>query len=286
MWTGQRSLMCVLLIASVVAEAGEVRAGDAVAARDAYDRGSLAYDDGDFGRAALAFAEADALAPNGTALEFAIRSALRADDARLAMILVRRAQSRTSPETLVATAQAARQRLVGKTGAISVRCRTTPPCSAMIDGKRASLEQPEVVLTGEHTVRFDLSDGRETVTVRVEGDATVYVAPNERTFVPVVASREDQPRSAGPPGVSPFWFWLGAGTAGLLAAGAVASFVDADATHDAFVARPTDALSATGEAAQLRTNLLWAGAGVTTLATAVVGLFIVRWHPSPARASR
>src|SRR4051794_10708566 len=92
------------------------------AARQAYDRGAAAYDAGEYARATSELSRADELFPSDIALELALKAAVKGDDARTAIVLANRADHRSQAGTLGAAAQAARTKMAGRTGTVSVTC--------------------------------------------------------------------------------------------------------------------------------------------------------------------
>ena len=78
-------------------------------------------------------------------------------------------------------------------------------------------------------------------------------------------------------GLSPAWFFAGAGLTLVLGGLTVASGVDTLAKKDDFDLDKTEDRAADGRAAMLRTNLLLGGAGLAALGTAALGLFAVEW---------
>lgn len=225
-----------------------VRADDGSSlARETYRRGKIAYDSGEYARAARAFAEADTLSPNEAVLEIGIAAAVRADDAALGMELVVRAERRG----MTATASAARARFESRVGQTVI---VEDPVVS-IDPARA----PEVHVRPPVDLNIDRGAG-----------AAPPIAPAPIRLVPSY----DPPSSA--------WFWGGLATTAVLGAATVASGVDAIGIHDRFESdRSNNDLADRGGDAQLRTNALLVASALTALGTATIAYFVFR--PSPER---
>jgi hypothetical protein len=264
--------------------AAPARADDAEAARKAYDRGASAYDSGDFAVAAAELGRADELLANDVALELALKAAVKADDALAAIALVARAERRTRTGTLGAAAAAAREKMAGRTGAVTVLCRGWTSCTATLDGKDIPVGQRQLALTGAHRVVVQGAGGpRETLSVRVEPEGAVDVSPSPPAAAPpaLAPSLAREPSPARPSGISPAWFWVGVGLTAVVSGAAVASAADTRSKHDEFQTNPSTALQRDGLDAQLRTNLLVGGAGASAIVTTILGLVFVRWSAGP-----
>lgn len=285
----RRSSAIVLVGAFVLvtAFAAPARADDVQAARQAYDRGAAAYDAADYALAVSELARADELYANDVALELALKAAVKAEDARMAMLLAARADLRTHAGALGEAAAAAREKMAGRTGTISVTCPGRASCAATIDAASVPAGRPYVVLTGVHRVTVQASGGpREAFDARVEPGANVAVRSSPPPAVPLVGpvssrGREAPAAESSSSGISPVWFWVGLGVTAALGGAAVASAADTQSKHDEFLKNPTGDLQRQGLDAQLRTNLLAGGAGFGGLVTAVVGIVFVRWTSTP-----
>src|SRR5688572_108186 len=110
-------LVAAAFAASLIA--GPVTAEDALdAAKRAYDRGAAAYDSGDYAVAAAELTRADEIVASDVTLELALRAAVKADDPRLSMRLVDRAEGRTKSASLTAAADAAKAKMAPRTGRV------------------------------------------------------------------------------------------------------------------------------------------------------------------------
>jgi hypothetical protein len=292
MWfLGRRSYAiagaCVLALSTVTT----ARADDVQAARQAYDRGAAAYDAADYPLAVSELARADELFANDVALELALKAAVKADDARMAMQLAVRADRRTRNGTLAAAAVAAREKMAGRTGTITITCPGRASCAATIDAGAVPAGGPYVVLVGVHRITVQATGGpREAFDARVEPGSNVDVKASPARAVPLagpVAPPVHAADSSGS-GISPVWFWVGLGVTAVLGGAAVGSAVDTRSKHDDFKLTPTNELQQQGLDAQLRTNLLAGSAGFAALATGLLGVVFVRWTspPSTSQAGR
>jgi hypothetical protein len=266
-------------------------------ARDAFDQGAAAHARGDFGKASGYFARADELVPSDEALEAAIDSATRADDAVLAMRLVDRSARSTSTQQGLADARkAAEERFRRRTGRVLIECE----CSPTLDGRPIAAGVPTWALAGSHDVLAMRGDVRAAAKVVVEPDR---IAEVKLAFEPVTSpasparaidARTD-PADRAPPvhtprsGLSPTWFWIGAGATALLGGAAALSGVDTLSRRDDFEragcpaqgSAGCDRISSDGRSAQLRTNLLIGGAAAAALGSVVLATVLVDWRARP-----
>jgi hypothetical protein len=273
-------------------------------ARAAYDRGMRAHALRDHVTAARAFAEADALAPAPASLEAALESSMRADDALLGAELVDRAEGRAGDPGVARSLAAARKRFGGRTGKVSVDCRGESRCVASIDGTPADARKVIYVIAGPHAVVLQRGEERVERLVEVKADATVVVGGESSASLPSTSPNTTVPTSpagpsagpAGPAGpdkpssgVSPVWFFVGLGVTGVVGAATLVSGLDAVSKHDSFgrdgcgtdatgpKPQDCDQRGRDGESAQRRTNVLLGATAVLAVATAAVGIFVVRW---------
>lgn len=293
-----RLLVCVALVAAPAAAhaAGENPVGTRGApeidrARAAYDRGVRANAAGDHAGAARAFAEADALAPQPASLEAALESAMKADDALLGAELVDRADGRAPDKGLAKTLEAARKRFAGRTGKITVECKGEARCLASVDGAAADARKPIYVAAGPHAVLVQRGDERIERLVDVKADGMVSVVAGGTSASTSTVANVEAPAGERPSarGISPVWFWVGAGATALLGGLTLGSGLDAVSKHDTFVdqgcaagasgPRPADCdeRGRSGESAQLRTNILLGATAVLAVTTVAIAVFAVRW---------
>lgn len=271
--TARARFGCALVTAALLA-CGAARAEDAVSARahEAYDRGAEAFKRGDFGVAARAFAEADALVPSAVALHAALDAAVRADDPVLGTQLLDRASRAPADEALDATIRVARARFARRTGRVRVACGA---CKAAIDGVPIDVGVAVVVRTGPHTATIDAGVPEQRA-IDVPADDTVVLSPRAASIAPPPA------RSGG---LSPAWVFVGAGATAIAGGLGIASAVDTSNRHADFVRSGCDrvgsgacsAASSDGASAQSRTNVLLGVTAALGVATAAIALFAVRW---------
>ena len=280
----------VVAVALAVAIAGvQARPGSAIAAepdtvtvaRDAYDRGARAYNAGHYAIAAREFSVADELSPNPTALRFALQAAMVLDDPILGMKLVERAERRAAVRELERAPREARAKFARRVGRIALACGESP-CRARIDGEPAS--GSAWVTPGAHAVEWSLGV-RQSVQVAAGETVEVSAPPIAGASpVPPLTRKAEPQADRSPPqnvGVSPTWFWVGVAVTTIAGGATVVSGVDTLRRHDAFVADPTSARQHEGQSAERRTNVFVVTTLVAALATAAVGLLLVKWPSTP-----
>jgi len=288
----------VILLVPALAWAAEP---DLARARDAYDRGVRAHAAGDEGAAAKAFAEADALAPTTASLEAALEAAMRADDVALGAELLERSQARPDRDTaLTKTIENARTRFANRAGTVRLDCHGSVKCLLAIDGRAADTSKTVYVAAGPHTIVVQQGPVRFEKLVEVVANQTTAVSAGDPVVLspaPVMPTVEPAITRPPPPkGISPVYFWIGAGLTVIAGGFATWSGLSAVSDHDDFVRRgcapgasgpkPGDceSLSDSGASATLRTNLLVGATALLAINTAVLGAIFVRWSPAPAGA--
>lgn len=266
----------VLVLAPRMARAADVEEEAAAA----YDRGASAYDRKDFVTAATELARADELAPNDVTLELALSAAARTTDAVAAMTLVERAERRPTPSARLKTAiDAVKKRFASSVGTITVVCSGEPPCDAVIDEKNVPPNASVLVTAGKHRVEIARGNRREQIReVNVGGGKSIeliaagYTPENVRMDAPLF---EREPAR----GISPVWFWVGAGVTVAVGGATVLSAFDTASTHDDFEADRSNAdLANEGRSAERRTAVFGVVTGVLALSTAVLGIAFVDWN--------
>lgn len=272
------STALALVAMTGVASAQEERSD----ARTAYDDAAKAYEARDFKRAAEGFAKADALAPNALALKLALAAAVQADDPVLAEELAVRAESRDASADVQEMARNAHRLAKGRVGKIEIACAApSAPCVAQIGARELRHGQTAIAARGPVTVTFTSAGGKTTTeTVIVAADTTTRA--NEPAFAPAKIERLEHPadRPRARSGLDPAFVWIGAGLTVALAGVTVVSGLDANARHDDFVAARTTSSRDTGQAAELRTNVLLGSTIVVAAVTGVIGLWFTRWGGS------
>lgn len=273
-------------------------------AREVYEQGLKLHARGDYLGATQAFARADEASPNALVLRAALDESLRADDPALALTLADRASRDAS---LGERAAAVRARFSGRAGRLVVRCAVS--CIVTRDGAAAAAERPEWVVAGRHTVIAQMGEEAETRVVDVPATETVEIgfkpkppavvtpasppAPPSPIAPPPVTEMHPAPAPAADHGsrsLSPVFVYVGAGLTAVLGGATALSGLDTQSLRRDFESRGCPAangpgctdLSTRGADARTRTNVLALGTGVIGGATAVLGLFFVRWESGGA----
>jgi len=262
------AMIALVATASLVSQASGAPSATELA-KEAYDRGTAAYEAKDYRLAAREFAHADELAPNPVALQAALDAAVLADDPLLGMELVDRAGRDSGTTALVAAADAARVRFAERVGNVSVRC-VPARCTATIDGTPILATATRRVLVGSHEVAVSFDD-RASIrrSVMVHGKSTSEVVA-------------DRTPSAG---LAPSWFFVGVAGTALFSGLTIASAIDTSRIHDRFgnancgvvSTAECSELSTKGASAQNRTNVLLGVSAALGIGTALTGIFFTRW---------
>ena len=238
-------------------------------AKEAYDRGTAAYEAKDFRLAAREFAHADELAPNAVALQAALDAAVQADDPLLGMDLADRATRDGGTTALHAAADAARLRFADRVGSIVVRCVSTS-CAPTVDGAPILATTPHRVLAGGHDIAIAFD---ERASIRRS------VVVHGKSVIEVVADR------TASSGLAPTWFFVGIAGTAVLSGLTIASAIDTSRLHDRFGSSNCGAVSTAGcsdlgsrgASAQNRTNVLLGVSAAFGVGTVLTGLFFTRW---------
>ena len=277
-----RVFVGVLMILAVMTQQAHADSDKKAEARSAYERGAAAFDRHEYAAAATDLARADELVPNPVSLSTAIRAAVLADDAVLAMQLAERAESRESDPTLSRAVDSAHQKYASRTGRVRLSCPGA--CRAMLDDQELSPRASQWVLAGEHELVLNLEGRIERRSLKVAPGAQVEVSPTPGAAAPRHENGGPAPGadSESSNGLSPMWFWIGAATTAVVGSLTVASALDFKKKHEDFQDHPTDAGASDGKTAQTRTNVLLGVTGVAAITTAALGLFAVRWSNSSA----
>jgi len=277
---------------------------DAAAAARAFSDGQAAQLDGDFDRAAQSFELAFSIAPSKEALRSAIRARQHvkqlARAASLAELLL--AQYAADPAS-ARLAQDVIAEAKPKLGRMTIVC--TASCTVAVGGRAISLKAADshvvYVTPGSQALELTFEGGqavtRELVVgagddVKVAVERPAVEAPPVAPAKPPEAAPEPPHPVASPPpelpraprGLSPVVAISGAVVTVGLAATGVWSGLDTNHAHDAYAANPTSKGWSDGRSKQLRTNLLFGGAAVTGIATALVAVFWTRWHGDESSA--
>jgi len=279
---GVRMRVFVAVLAIVACASQQALADDdkTAEARSAYERGAAAFDRHEYASAVVDLARADELVPNPVALSTAIRAAVLADNALLAMQLAERAESREKDEKLSQAIGQAHQKYASRTGRVRLSCPGA--CRGMLDDLTLTPGANQWVMAGEHELVLRANGKIERRSVQVAPGSQIEVSPtlpapnpNEQNTAPAANAELDSSK-----GLSPVWFWIGAAATAVAGGLTIASAVDFKNKHDAFEEHRTDAGASDGKAAQTRTNVLLGVTGVAAITTAALGLFAIRWSNS------
>jgi hypothetical protein len=280
------AFVVVLALATSLQALADDDNGKRDTARAAYDRGTHLLDQGDDDGALAAFLEADSIIPSVAGLDAAAIAAEHAHPGPALEQLCRRIEERPIDDATLTRARARCESGGFSFGSVVIEC--TSPCDPRVDGAAISPGIAMAVTAGTHSVTI----GSETGMFDVRAHARVT-----RDFRAPPSASPPAPKASDAPSdkpLSPAWFAAFAATTAVLGGGAIASGVDTANQHAHFVddhcalapsRRVTSdatclSIARTGSNASTRTNALvgvTAGLGV---ATALVGLFAVRWSPA------
>lgn len=270
-----------MLAATLLLMARPVRAeaGANDEAREAYAQGAAAYEAGDFARAVMLLADADARVPNPVVLHLALASALQTDDPVIAMRLVLRAEARAVDGSLADMAREGRARFAGRVGVVQVVCHPAP-CRARVDEQTLQHGERAPVLPGLVTATFDRPEPARRARVEVRAGAVIALNEPPRLAAPPPPEHRAQPSDRG---LHPAFFWSGVAVTAVLGGFTVASALDTAALHDDFMTTGPRTIDGRerGERAETRTNVLLGVTALSAVATGVVGLLLTRWSAAP-----
>lgn len=288
--------VAVTAMTALVLLASAVKAADPEprnAAHAAYERAIKAHERGDFASAAREFARADRLIPNDSVLKDAIGEALRADDAPFGAMLVARSARSPDNAALQAVAAKANEAFRGRAGRIEIECAS---CKAELDGSSPDPDADRWLTVGPHVVVLteeahpDYRDEHRIDVSPLETTRVRFVPPPARAIARPALQPAPAPPAAphvAPGGISPAWFWLGAGLTVALAGATTLSGLDVSSRRRDFsdqgcarVGSDTcDAVASDGRGAVTRTNVLLGATALLGAAT-VATVFLVRWKPT------
>ena len=258
-------------------------------ARSAYARGASALVRGDFAAAANEFLRADEALPSSVAKKSALDAAVRTDDAALAARVLNRTAPLHDDVAFAGPRRDLEERLGPKLARLRFECRATT-CAVTLDGTRIA-EKDAIWLTVGHHVASTTVDGvaseraidcvagkLETLTLGAPLAAAPAPAPPPPAALP--------PRAPESKGISPAWFWASAGVTVVVGGIATWSTIDLLSKHSDFEdgscasvgSAGCKSIAHDGRSADTRTVILLGATGVLATATAVTGLFFVRWH--------
>ncbi len=200
-----------------------------------------------------------------------------------------------TPKKLVSKAEAERDRAERNIARVEIEA-AGKSVMASVDGTPMTGNPPTAQLNpGSHDVRV-VVDGKEAVR------RTVELGPGERLTVTVSHSRElvvsptpakpSRPDKGTPSrGISPVWFYVGAGATAVLGGVTVWSALDTQKAFDDYESElPTlsqtevDQRVSNGHGKERRTNVLIAASAVAAVATTAVGVLLVDWKSGKTSA--
>ena len=292
------ALLAALLGSSVLAVGARDACADVAAAARAFSDGQAAQLEGDYDRAAQSFELAFSITPSKEALRSAVRARQHvkqlARAATLAELLL--AQYAADPAS-ARLAQDVIAEAKPKLGRMAITCSAS--CTVAVGGRAISVKAAELhvvyVTPGTQALELTFEGGQAVTRELVVGAGDDVKVPIERPAVeapptapagpPETAPEPPHPVTSPTPevarephGLSPLVAISGAVVTVGLAATGVWSGLDTNHAHDAYVADPTPRGWSDGRSKQLRTNVLFAGAAATGIATALVAVFWTRWH--------
>jgi hypothetical protein len=277
--------------------------GDRDCGREAFAAGTARFDQKDYAGARAFFLAAQAASAHPV-----IAFNLGLCSARLGQVT--RARSELSPLVNDAALdgdlreRAAREFAAAEAALAHVYIDAAAARSNRVDLDGQQVEAPEGALAvdpGAHHLR--VSNG-ETLLF----DQDLQLAPGEqlrlrvtnqaRAIDVVVVPRFEKPAPAAPhspssrSGLSPAWFYASASVTVLLSAATVWSGLDVNDAYDDYrsdlphlTRAQADARVEDGHSRELRTNLLLGASVLSAAGTAVLGLVLVDWKPTPERGA-
>jgi len=298
----------LLVPAPARADAPSCARGEVECGREAFVRGTASFDRGEYAEASQWFGAAAGADPHPTVLyNWAVSEArlgkVLAARARLDLLL---ADARTDAALRV---RAERERESVEARVAHVRFELFDPATSRVelDGQVVDVARGELPLDpGAHRVRvssagawvfdrtLELAPG-ERLSVRLGHRASaidIVVVPTTSTAPPVPAPPREarEPRQAG---VSPTWFYVGAGATAALAGLGVWSALDVQRAHDDYEADLPELTQAeaderveSGHRRELRTNLLFAATALSAVGTATLGVLFVDWSGRGSGSAR
>jgi hypothetical protein len=310
--TGARPLLLAAALAATAASGMTHAAGPASTdeAKASYDRGTTAYRRGDYALAASEYARADELMPNDVALQAALESAVLSDDVPLGMQLLDRSRRAPVAGTLAKAVDSARHKFAGRAGRLRLLCGPSP-CTATLDSQPFAIRSAPWVVAGQHRITFTVDGQTEERNIEVRPDELVEARPAGAPAAPSAAPATSasappvvvwpvapQGSSQAPPprkGPSTWWFWGTVIATGVMGTIAVTTAQSAKSTHDDFESKSCKTtasqecqdLADKGKGNQSGANLTGVLAGLGIVASAVLGIWVVRWDSKtqPAKAA-
>jgi hypothetical protein len=273
-----------------------------VCGRQAFERAVVEYRDGDYVaaivdfRAALAFRWHPSIALNLGLAEIGAGQYLAAIRDFDAVVSAGSTDAKIRDQ-----ATKERDRATAELASIEIDAGDGAKPPTRVDGASVDAATPVMVDPGAHHVEIEMAGGgvlRRDVTLAAREHLRLSI-DRTREIVVVPNREQEKPTPATPPpapaphrgGISPVWFFVGAGAT--LAVGAVATWsaLDTKSAFDGFQSElpRLDQAEANrrvddGHALETRTNVLWAVTGAFAVGTAALGVFVVDWTPSKETA--
>lgn len=257
-------------------------------ARSAYARGATALEHGDFETAANEFLRADEALPSSVAKKSALDAAVRTDDVPLAARVLNRTASLHDDVAFAGPRRDLEERLGPKLARLRFECRASS-CTVTVEGTRIADREMIWLTAGRHvaSTTIDGLTGERTVdAVAGKLDTLTLGAPAAPAVVALPPPAPPAPKPAESKGISPAWFWASAGLTVVVGGVATWSTIRLFSKHSDFVdgscatvgSTSCKSISHDGKSAETRTVILLGATGALAAATAVTGLFFVRWH--------
>ncbi|QQR89546.1 MAG: hypothetical protein IPJ88_15315 [Myxococcales bacterium] len=287
------AVVCMFLSSvQVFAQNDPQSAEKRAAAAAAYDRGSKAYVAGDFARAGRFYETAYRLLPSVNALLQTIKAYLRAEDDKRAGTAALALQEEYGVHRMTSDAKEALERAAAKYFRVDLVCED---CEIRIDDEREYF--PSIFLSAgdEHTIVASFEDGDREQSVSGEAGEQKVVAlvgpsgeeqsnDNSEELADSEESSEtpaDNPEdSSSSDGLSPVFFWVGAGLTAVALGVTVWSGLDTSSAADEYKKDPTPERYSAGQDLELRTNVLIGVTAGLAVATTVMGVFLTDWNSS------
>jgi hypothetical protein len=127
-----------------------------------------------------------------------------------------------------------------------------------------------------------------TLTATAQSPPPYTPPPSAASLPPERTAPSPSPAPGSDDGLSPAWFWASAGITAVVAGVATWSTIDLfskrsefdDASCASVGSASCRSIADDGKSADTRSVILWTATGVLGAATAVTGLFLVRWSPA------
>jgi hypothetical protein len=261
-------------------------------AREAYVRGEAALARDEFGAATAEFTYADEIAPNDAPLQAALDAVAHTNDLRKVVVLLNRSERRgTVGPSVTAAAKRVREKFGPSIGRIVIECPAGATCNAELDKAAVVPGVVSWIVPGTHWVRASVNGAAFTedgIDVKAGGLSAIPLKAASTSRALITEVPEQGPvDSSGP---SPMYFWIGLGVTAVLIGVSTASMIDSywksndvkESCGETSTNNACPRLMDEADGAEKRTFVLWGVTGAFAVATAVTGLFIVKWRNGSA----